>query len=245
MSGPTKTALVTGSSRGIGAAIATRLAQDGFNLVINYTGAAEAAAKVVAAIEGAGGRAIAVRADVSDPAAVRAMFDAAEAAFGGIDVLVNNAGIMQLSPLAAAGDAHIDRQIAINLKGTLNTLREAARRMRDGGRIVNLSSSVAALKFESYGVYAATKGAVEVLTGILAKEMRGRAITVNAVAPGPTGTDLFLDGKPEALIERLAKANPLGRLGTPEDIANAVAFLTGPDGGWVNGQVLRTNGGMI
>lgn len=245
MSGPTKTALVTGSSRGIGAAIATRLAQEGFNLVINYAGGAEAADRVVTAIEAAGGHAIAVQADVSDPAAVGAMFDAAEAAFGGIDVLVNNAGIMKLSPLAEADDADIDRHIAINLKGTINTLREATKRMRAGGRIVNLSSSVAALKFESYGVYAATKGAVEVLTGVLAREMRGRAITVNAVAPGPTGTDLFLEGKPEALIEKLAKANPLERLGTPDDIANAVAFLAGPDGGWINGQVLRANGGMI
>ncbi|MCA8883578.1 MAG: SDR family oxidoreductase [Rhodobacteraceae bacterium] len=245
MSIQNKTALVTGASRGIGAAIATRLAKDGFNVIVNYAGSEAAAAKVVAEIETSGGKAVAAQADVSDPGAVKRMFDLAESAFGGVDVLVNNAGIMKLSALAEADDALIDGQIDINLKGSINTMREAAQRLREGGRIVNLSSSVAALKFETYGIYAATKGAIEILTGILAKEMRGRGITVNAVAPGPTGTELFLDGKPEAVIEKLSKANPLERLGTPEDIANAVAFLVGPDGGWINGQVLRANGGMI
>ncbi len=240
-----KTAIITGSSRGIGAAIAARLAKDGFNSVVNYAGSKKAANEVVAQIVSAGGKAIAVRADVANPAEVKMLFDKTEAAFGGIDVLVNNAGIMQLGALSEVDDAHIDRHIAINLKGTLYALREAAKRLRNGGRIVNLSSSVVALRFETYGVYAATKAAVEVLTPILAKELRGRLITVNAVAPGPTATDLFLDGKPDAVIERLSKANPLERLGTPEDIADAVAFLVGPDGGWVNGQVLRANGGMI
>jgi len=245
MSIQNKTAIVTGGSRGIGAAIATRLGKEGFNVIVNYAGSEVAAEKVVAEIEASGGKAVVAQADVADSAAVKRMFDLAESAFGGVDVLINNAGIMKLGPLAQADDAQIESQIDINLKGPINTMREAAKRLRNDGRIVNLSSSVAALKFETYGIYAATKGAIEVLTGILAKEMRGRGVTVNAVAPGPTGTELFLDGKPDAVIEKLSKANPLERLGTPEDIANVVAFLVGPDGAWVNGQVLRANGGMI
>ncbi|MBU2889912.1 SDR family oxidoreductase [Celeribacter halophilus] len=245
MSIQNKTAIVTGGSRGIGAAIATRLGKEGFNVIVNYAGSEVAAEKVVAEIEASGGKAVVAQADVADSAAVKRMFDLAESAFGGVDVLINNAGIMKLGPLAQADDAQIESQIDINLKGPINTMRVAAKRLRNDGRIVNLSSSVAALKFETYGIYAATKGAIEVLTGILAKEMRGRGVTVNAVAPGPTGTELFLDGKSDAVIEKLSKANPLERLGTPEDIANVVAFLVGPDGAWVNGQVLRANGGMI
>ncbi len=196
-------------------------------------------------IEKAGGHAITAQADVSDPAAVARLFDAAEAAYGGIDVLVNNAGIMKVARLAESDDALFDSHVAVNLKGTFNTLRQAARRLRDGGRIVNLSTSLVGTKLETYGVYAATKAAVEILTAILSKELRGRAITVNAIAPGPVATDLFLDGKSPELIERMAKMSPLERLGTPEDIARAVAFLAGPDGGWINGQVLRANGGMV
>jgi len=240
-----KVAIVTGASRGIGAAIAKRLARDGFGVVVNHAGSAAQAAAVVARIEQAGGRAIVAQADVSDPVAVARMFDAAEAAFGGIDVLVNNAGIMKLAPLADSDDALFDRHVAVNLKGTFNTLRQAARRVREGGRIINLSTSVVGLKLEGYAVYAATKAAVETLTAILSKELRGRSITVNAIAPGPTATALFLEGKSPELIERLSKANPLERFGTPADIANAVAFLAGPDGGWINGQVLRANGGMV
>ncbi|WP_133646923.1 SDR family oxidoreductase [Paraburkholderia flava] len=240
-----KVAIVTGSSRGIGAAIATRLAADGFTVVINYAGRAAEAEQLANTIEKSGGHAIAAQADVSDAAAVARLFDAAEAAYGGVDVLVNNAGIMKLASMADSDDALFDSQIAINLKGTFNTLREAARRLRNGGRIVNLSTSVVGLKLETYGVYAATKAAVETMTAILSKELRGRSITVNAVAPGPTGTDLFLNGKSPELIERMSKMNPLERLGTPADIANAVAFLAGPDGGWINGQVLRSNGGMV
>jgi 3-oxoacyl-[acyl-carrier protein] reductase len=240
-----KVAIVTGASRGIGAAIARRLAHDGFTVVINYAGKALEAEQLAGEIEKAGGHAITAQADVSDPAAVARLFDAAEAAYGGVDVLVNNAGIMKLARLAESDDALFDSHIAVNLKGTFNTLRQAARRLREGGRIINLSSSLVGLKMETYGVYAATKAAVETLTAILSKELRGRAITVNAVAPGPTATDLFLDGKSPELIDRLAKMNPLERLGTPADIANAVAFLAGPDGGWINGQVLRANGGMV
>ncbi|ACI56366.1 short-chain dehydrogenase/reductase SDR [Rhizobium leguminosarum bv. trifolii WSM2304] len=240
-----KVALITGASRGIGAAVAQRLARDGFTVVINYSGNTAPAEELAREIEQAGGKALTEKADVSDAQAVRRMFDAAETAFGGIDVLVNNAGIMMLSSLAEADDANFDRQIAVNLKGTFNTLREAARRLRDGGRIINFSTSVVGLKLEAYGVYAATKAAVETLTAIMAKEMRGRNITVNAIAPGPVATDLFLNGKSEELITRMAKMNPLERLGTPEDIAAAVAFLAGPGGGWINGQTLRANGGMI
>ncbi|WP_026872508.1 SDR family oxidoreductase [Inquilinus limosus] len=240
-----KVAIVTGASRGIGAAIAERLAADGFTVVINYAGNAEAAEALARGIEQKGGRALTAQADVADPAAVRRMFEATETAFGGVDVVVNNAGVMQLARIADAEDALFDRMVAINLKGTFNVLREAAKRLRDGGRIVNFSTSVVGTKLETYGVYTATKAAVEALTGILAKELRGRAISVNAVAPGPTGTDLFFNGKSPELIERLAKAAPLERLGTPQDIASVVSFLAGPDGGWVNGQVLRANGGLV
>jgi 3-oxoacyl-[acyl-carrier protein] reductase len=245
MSTSQKVAIVTGASRGIGADIARRLARDGFVVVINYAGKSAEAEQVARDIEESGGRAITAQADVSDPAAVARLFDSAEAAFGGVDVLVNNAGIMKLAPLADSDDALFDSQIAVNLKGTFNTLRVAARRLQARGRIVNLSTSVVGLRLETYGVYAATKSAVETLTAVLAKELRGRSITVNAVAPGPTGTDLFLNGKSTELVERMAKMNPLERLGTPADIANTVAFLVGPDGGWINGQVLRANGGMI
>jgi 3-oxoacyl-[acyl-carrier protein] reductase len=240
-----KVALVTGASRGIGAAIAERLAKDGFTVVVNYSGRHQEAEALVAKIKAAGGRAVTAQADVSDPAAVVRMFDAAESAFGGVDVLVNNAGIMTLNPIAESDDALFDRQIAINLKGSFNGMRQAARRLRAGGRIINFSSSVVALRLDTYGVYAATKAAVEAMTAVLSKELRGRSITVNAVAPGPTGTALFLDGKSPELIERMAKMNPLERLGTPEDIAAVVSFLAGPDGAWVNGQVLRANGGMV
>src|SRR5580698_6694178 len=240
-----KVAIVTGASRGIGAAVAERLAADGLTVVINYSGDVQSAEALAKKIEAKGGRALTAKADVSDAGAVRGMFDAAEAAFGGVDVLVNNAGIMKLAKIADSDDALFDQQIAINLKGSFNAMREAAKRLRDGGRIVNFSTSVVGIKLETYGVYAATKAAIETMTAILSKEMRGRNITVNAVAPGPTATDLFLNGKSEELIDRMAKMNPLERLGTPQDIAAAVSFLAGPDGSWINGQVLRANGGMI
>ncbi|MBW6399508.1 SDR family oxidoreductase [Roseomonas sp. HJA6] len=240
-----RVALVTGGSRGIGAAIAQRLARDGFTVVINYAGKAAEAEALAGSIEVAGGRAITAQADVSDPAAVARLWGAAEAAFGGVDVLVNNAGIMRLATITEGDDALIDSQLAINLKGSLYTMREAARRLREGGRIINLSTSVLGLSLPTYGVYCATKAAIEALTHVLSKEMRGRAITVNAIAPGPTATALFLDGKTPEQIDHLRKMNPLERLGQPEDIAAAVAFLAGPDGAWVNGQVLRANGGMV
>jgi 3-oxoacyl-[acyl-carrier protein] reductase len=240
-----KVAIVTGASRGIGAAVAERLAQDGFTVVVNYAGSQAPAEALVRKIEAAGGRALAAQGDVANPDAVKRMFDAAEAAFGGVDVLVNNAGIMALAPLAQSDDALFDRHIAVNLKGSFNTMREAARRLRNGGRIINFSSSVVGLLQPTYSVYAATKAAIEAMTSVLAKEMRGRGITVNAIAPGPTATDLFLDGKSPELVERIAKAAPLERLGKPEDIAAAVAFLAGADGAWINGQTVRANGGII
>ena len=240
-----KVALVTGASRGIGAAIAQRLARDGFTVIVNYAESAEPAEALVRSIQQAGGQALAAKADVSNTADVRRLFDATETAFGGVDVLVNNAGIMQLANVADAEDASFDRQIAVNLKGTFNMLREAATRLHTGGRIVNFSSSVVGLLQPGYGIYAATKAGVEAMTSVFAKELRGRDITVNAIAPGPTATDLFLKGKPQEAIVRLAKLAPLERLGQPEDIADAVAFLAGPDAGWINGQVLRANGGII
>jgi 3-oxoacyl-[acyl-carrier protein] reductase len=241
----TRVAIVTGGSRGIGAAVAARLARDGFAVVVNYSGDPAPAEAVVRAIEAAGGRALTARADVSDPGAVRTLFDAAEAAFGGVDVLVNNAGIMTLAAIADMEDDAFDRLIAVNLKGTFNTLREAARRLRAGGRIINFSSSVVGLLQPTYAVYAATKAGVEAMTAVLARELRGRNITVNAIAPGPTATDLFLKGKSQDVVDRLAKLAPLERLGEPADIAAAVAFLAGPDGAWINGQTLRANGGII
>ncbi|MBB5047561.1 3-oxoacyl-[acyl-carrier protein] reductase [Rhodopseudomonas rhenobacensis] len=240
-----RVAIVTGASRGIGAAIARRLAHDGLTVIVNYAGSADAAARLVDEIERSGGRAISCQADVGDPQAVRRMFDAAEAAYGGVDVLVNNAGIMNLAPLAQADDASFDQTIAVNLKGTFNGLREAAKRLRDGGRIVNFSSSVVGLYQPGYGVYAASKAAVEALTHILAKELGPRGITVNAVAPGPVATELFLSGKDQATLDRITQMNPLGRLGEVDDIAGVVALLVGPDGGWINGQILRANGGVV
>jgi 3-oxoacyl-[acyl-carrier protein] reductase len=245
MSNAQKVAMVTGASRGIGAKVAQRLARDGFQVVINYAGEVASAQDLARTIEDAGGMTLVVQADVSDAAAVRRLFDTTEAKLGGLDVLVNNAGIMQLASIAETEDAAFDRQIAVNLKGVFNAMREAARRLRKGGRIVNFSSSVVGLLQPTYAVYAATKAGVEAMTSVLAKELRGREITVNCVAPGPTATDLFLKGKPPEVVERLAKLAPLERLGQPDDIAAVVSFLAGPDGAWVNGQTLRANGGII
>jgi 3-oxoacyl-[acyl-carrier protein] reductase len=245
MTDKNKVAIVTGASRGIGAAVAGRLAADGFAVVVNYAASAGPAETLVREIEARGQRAIAVKADVSDAESVRNMFEVAEKAFGSVDVLVNNAGIMKLAKIADCDDAAFDEQIAINLKGSFNNMREAARRLRDGGRIINFSTSVVGTKLETYAVYTATKAAVEAMTGILSKELRGRQITVNAVAPGPVSTEMFLTGKSPELVERMSKIPPLERLGTTEDIASVVSFLASPEGGWINGQVLRANGGLV
>ncbi|MFF0309977.1 SDR family oxidoreductase [Streptosporangium sp. NPDC004379] len=240
-----RVAIVSGGSRGIGRAVARTLATRGHAVVVGYQGSAQAAAEAVQEITAAGGRAIPARADVADETAVAAMFDAARDAFGGVDVVVNAAGRMSLSPIADLDLDDLDALHRTNIRGTFVMAREAARRVRDGGAIITFSTSVVGLQLPGYGAYVAGKGAVEAMTLVLARELRGRDITVNAVAPGPTATDLFLDGKDEATIERLAKQPPLERLGTPGDIAEVVAFLAGPAGHWVNGQVVRANGGIV
>ena len=245
MTQDSRTAIVTGASRGIGAAIAERLGADGFAVVVNYAHGREAADAVVRNIEGGGGRAVAVLADIGTAGGMASLFDAAEAALGAVDALINNAGIMKLSPIAQTDDALFEQQVAINLGGVFRGMREAARRLRDGGRIVNFSSSVVGLYQPTYGVYAATKAAVEAMTHILAKELGPRRITVNAIAPGPVATELFTSDKSDEQIAAISRMNPLGRLGAPEDIARVVAFLAGPDSAWVNGQVIRANGGVI
>ena len=241
---PSKVALVTGASRGIGAAVARRLASDGFSVVVNYASSSNEADALVAELKAAGAQAIAVKADVAKADEVRHMFEISEQKLGKVDVLVNNAGVLKTVPLADTSDALFDQTLNINLRGTFNTLREAAARMSDGGRIVNFSSTTLALNMPGYAVYNATKAAVEAFTHVFAKELRGRNITVNAVAPGPIATSLFLDGKTDEQIQTFAKMPPLQRLGQPDDIASVVSFLAGPDAGWVNGQILRANGGV-
>ncbi|HEV3425583.1 MAG TPA: SDR family oxidoreductase [Paraburkholderia sp.] len=237
-------AIVTGASRGIGAAVARRLASDGFAVAINYASSSKEADALVAELKAGGARAIAVKADVSKADEVRRMFETTEAQLGKVDVLVNNAGVLKTVPLADTSDALFDQTFDINVRGTFNTLREAAARLNQGGRIVNFSSTTLALNMPGYAVYNATKAAVEAFTHVFAKELRGRNITVNAVAPGPIATSLFLDGKTEEQIQTFAKMPPLQRLGQPDDIASVVSFLAGPDAGWVNGQILRANGGV-
>ncbi|ACD15843.1 SDR family oxidoreductase [Paraburkholderia phytofirmans] len=237
-------AIVTGASRGIGAAVAQRLAKDGFAVAINYASSSAEADHLVAGLTAAGAKAIAVKADVSNTNDVRRLFEITEQQLGKVDVLVNNAGVLKTVPLADTSDALYDQTFGINVRGTFNTLREAAARMNDGGRIVNFSSTTLALNMPGYAIYNATKAAVEAFTHVFAKELRGRNITVNAVAPGPIATLLFLDGKTEEQVQTFAKMPPLQRLGQPDDIASVVAFLAGPDAGWVNGQILRANGGL-
>lgn len=240
-----RVAVVTGGSRGIGRAISLELAARGSTVVVNYTGNTAAAEETVAAISAAGGTAIAVQADVADEDAVSALFDRAEAEFGGVDIVVNSAGRLALSTIADLDLNVLDAMHRVNIRGTFVVAQQVARRLRAGGSFVSFSTSVVGTQFPTYGAYAASKGAVEAVTLILARELRGRDITVNTVAPGPTATAMFLDGKTEEQIATLAKTPPLERLGTPEDIARVVAFLTSPEGHWVNGQILRANGGMI
>jgi 3-oxoacyl-[acyl-carrier protein] reductase len=239
-----RTAIVTGASRGIGSSIAKRLARDGFAVAVNYTGNADQANEVVDAIMAAGGQAMAIQADISKGADVSNLFKKTQDAYGRIDVVVNNAGIMPLSPIAKSDTEIFDKVIAVNLRGAFLVLAQAAQQVAEGGRIIALSSSVLAKSFPTYGAYIASKAGVEGLVHVLANELRGRKITVNAVAPGPVATELFLKGKSQAQLDEFNKIPPLERLGQPEDVANVVSFLAGPDGGWVNSQVLRANGGF-
>jgi 3-oxoacyl-[acyl-carrier protein] reductase len=241
----TKSVIVTGASRGIGRAVAIRLAMDGLAVAVNYAGNATKAEEVVTEIKSHGGQAIAVQANVANGAEVEHLFKETIDIFGGINVVVNCAGIMPLSPIAEGDLELFDKVISTNLRGTFVVLGQAARTVSSGGRIIVFSSSVIAMAFPTYGPYIASKAGVEGLVRVLANEIRGRNITVNAVAPGPVATELFLTGKSEAQIDQLRKLSPLERLGQPEDIANVVSFLSGPDGGWINGQILRSNGGFV
>jgi 3-oxoacyl-[acyl-carrier protein] reductase len=239
-----KTAIVTGASRGIGREIATRLATDGFSVVVHYAGNAAKADETVAEIKAAGGHAIAAKADVAKDDEVTRLFDHTLGTFAEIDVVVHNAGIMTLSPIIKNDVQQFDSVIATNLRGAFLVLAQAAQHLTDGGRIIALSSSVLAKSFPGYGAYIASKAGVEGLVRVLANELRGRNITVNAVAPGPVGTELFLGDKTPEQIAQLSKVAPLERLGEPADIARVISFLAGPDGGWINAQVLRANGGF-
>lgn len=239
----TRAALVTGGSGAIGRVVAERLAKDGFAVAVHYAGNKGAADEVVEAITAAGGTAIAVTGDIADEHEMSAAFDAVESAFGGIDVVVNTAGIMLLAPIATLDLDDLDRMHRTNIRGTFVVAQQAARRVRAGGAIINVSTSVTRTQLPTYAGYAASKAAVEGMTMILARELRGKDITVNTVAPGPIATPFFLDGKDEETIAHFAAAAPMERLGRPEDVAETVSFLAGP-ARWVNGQVIFTNGGL-
>jgi 3-oxoacyl-[acyl-carrier protein] reductase len=243
--GEGRAALVTGSSRGIGAATARRLARDGYAVTVNCVANTDLAASVVRDIEREGGRAIWAQADVSDSAAVKRLFDAHDAAFGRLDVAVSNAGIMRLAPFREMSDADFERMIDVNLKGSFFVMREAARRVRDGGRIVTLSSSITQLRTPTYGPYAVTKAAQELYANVLAKELEGRMVSVNAIAPGAVNTPLFTDGKTREQIAGFVQRTPHKRLGEPTDIADVIAALCSTDGAWVNGQTIFANGGIV
>ncbi|UWE11075.1 SDR family oxidoreductase [Actinacidiphila bryophytorum] len=240
-----RVALVTGGSGGIGKAVVQRLAREGYAVGVHYAGNKAKAETLAEEITAAGGKALAVGGDVADETAMAAAFDAVESAFGGLDAVVHTAGVMKLQPIAELDLDELDAMHRTNIRGTFVVNQQAARRLRPGGALINFSTSVMGLQFPGYGGYVASKGAVEALTLILARELRGRDVTVNAIAPGPTATPLFLDGKDQETVDRLAAQSPLERLGTPEDIAELAAFLAGPAGHWVNGQTIRDNGGIV
>lgn len=239
-----KVILVTGASRGIGAEIAQQLATAGAKVIVNYASGKDAAEQVVTSIKNNGGDAIALQADVSNSDAVEQLFDNAISHYGKIDVLVNNAGIMITKLIKDTTDEDFSRQFDINVRGTFNTLREAAIKLADNGSIINFSSTTTRLMMPTYGTYVATKGAVEQLTRVFAKEIGSRGINVNAILPGPTNTELFTKGKPQEVIDRLASLNAFNRLGEPTDIAKIVAFLASDDAKWISGQTIGANGAM-
>ncbi|MFD5128429.1 SDR family oxidoreductase [Streptomyces olindensis] len=238
-----RVALVTGGSGGIGKAVVERLAADGFALAVHYAGNKAKAEALVEEITASGGQAVAVGGDVADEQEMEAAFDTVETAFGGIDVVINTAGIMVLAPIAELNLDDLDRMHRTNIRGTFVVAQQAARRVRRGGAIINVSTSVTRTQLPGYGAYVASKAAAQSISLILARELRGKDITVNTVAPGPVATPLFLEGKDEATVARFAQATPLERLGEPRDVAESVAFLAGP-ARWGNGQVLYTNGGL-
>ncbi|MGG4095482.1 SDR family oxidoreductase [Paenibacillus lautus] len=240
-----KVAIVTGASRGIGREIAERLAENGAKVVINYASSPTKAEEVVSAIKQDGGEARAIQADISQVAAIERLFSETIEAYGGIDILVNNAGVMTTKPIAAMTEEDFDQQFAINVKGTYFAIQQAFHHMNSGGRIINFSTSVVGQMFQTYSVYAGTKGAVEQFTRQLAKEFGPKGITINAVAPGPINTELFTVGKSEEQIAGIASTNAFGRLGEPDDVAGAVLFLAGEESKWITGQTIRVNGGFV
>ncbi|MFD1770810.1 SDR family oxidoreductase [Sphingobacterium suaedae] len=239
-----KVALVTGSSRGIGAEVARQLAASGARVIVNYANGKEAAEQVVSTIQAAGGDAVCLQADVSKADEVTALFDAAIAHYGRIDVLVNNAGIMITKLIKDTTGEDFTQQFDVNVKGTFNTLKEAATRLADNGSVINVSSTTTRLMMPGYGTYVATKAAVEHLTRIFAKEVGARGINVNVILPGPTDTELFTQGKSQELINQLASLNAFNRLGDPIDIAKVIVFLASDDAKWISGQAIGANGAM-
>ena len=240
-----KKALVTGASRGIGRAVALKLARLGASVAVNYLNAEEEARKVVDVIRSSGGQAMAVQADMSRPEAIDRAFRVVMTEFGGLDILVNNAGMAIFGPLEDISEADFDRLMDLNVKGVFFACQQAARTLADGGRIINISTAVTKMMLPNYALYAASKGAIEELTKSLAKELGPRGITVNAISPGPTDTELFRHGKTQEQIAQLAAMAAFKRLGTPEDIANAVALLVSDDAAWISGQDISANGGLV
>lgn len=239
-----KVAIVTGASRGIGRAIALKLAGNGASIIVNYAGNAQKAQQTVEEIKVLGVEAHPIQADVSKISEIKKLFDQTIKQFGKVDILVNNAGINIYKPIIEVTEEDFDKIFDINVKGTYFACQQAALRMADSGRIINFSSSTTAMMLPTYSAYVATKGAVEQMTRVLAKELGSKGITVNVVSPGPTDTELFREGKSEEAINRFAQMAALGRLGQVQDIADVVAFLASDDARWITGQNIRVNGGI-
>ena len=238
-----RVALVLGGTGGIGRAIVEKLSDIGYKVVIHYSSNKDKAHELAQDIQDRGGNVTVLGGDISSQEEMAILFDTIISQLGGIDVVINTVGIMKLSSIATLDLNEFDLIQKVNVRGTFIVSQQAALKLRSGGAIINFSTSVTRTSFPNYSAYVASKAAVESLTLILAKELRGRDITVNTVSPGPTATPLFLEGKDEKTINHLAQATPLERIGVPEDIAETVAFLAGP-ARWVNGQVIFTNGGL-